>query len=67
MATDRSGRRLGHLPDPMTRAQAAKALHVSERTIDRWREKGILRSSIVGGRVLISRRSVLQALNGKEW
>jgi hypothetical protein len=56
---------LKHPPPHVTRKQAAWALLVTERTVDRWRKSGKLPGSFVvrdSRRVLIPSRSVLALL-----
>ena len=50
------------LPDPCTKEQAVEAIHVSERTLNRWIANGDLPAYTLGSRRVLIRKEDLIAL-----
>jgi len=56
---------LSDRPFLLTKAEIAKKLRVSERTIDTWRKEGIIPALKIRARVLFEPKEVLAALKSR--
>lgn len=54
------------LPEVLTKAQTAKFLNVTTRTIDLLAQRGILRKTYIGGSPRFFREDIKSILEGKE-